>query len=233
MKRKSQEYHLILPERYKPSLSEMVLVFTIASIVGYFVETGYVFLSVGKVVKRGMLIGPYCPIYGFGALILYLCFYRVTAKKGNIPLIFISASLILGSFELLCGLAFKYILNIEMWNYYGKPLNILNYTTVPILIGWGILGTIYVFFVHPIILKIVRTIKPKFLKKLATTICFIFILDFIVSTRRIWVNPEILNNLVNPQNATIQIIFNDEKEDFNPLYLFFSLILNRIHLTTI
>ena len=158
MKRKSQEYHLILPERYKPSLSEMVLVFTIASIVGYFVETGYVFLSVGKVVKRGMLIGPYCPIYGFGALILYLCFYRVTAKKGNIPLIFISASLILGSFELLCGLAFKYILNIEMWNYYGKPLNILNYTTVPILIGWGILGTIYVFFVHPIILKIVSFI---------------------------------------------------------------------------
>ena len=137
MKRKSQEYHLILPERYKPSLSEMVLVFTIASIVGYFVETGYVFLSVGKVVKRGMLIGPYCPIYGFGALILYLCFYRVTAKKGNIPLIFISASLILGSFELLCGLAFKYILNIEMWNYYGKPLNIGTSTGSPILILCG------------------------------------------------------------------------------------------------
>lgn len=219
MKKTSQEYHLVIPKKQKPSISEMIVVFTIASIIGFLIETGYVFLSVGKIVKRGMLFGPYCPIYGFGALILYLCFYNVKAKRSNIPLIFISASLILGTFELVCGLIFKHIFNIEMWNYSDKPLNILNYTTLPILIGWGILGTIYVFFLHPIILKLVRHITPVLLKKVAITICAIFILDFIISTRRIWINPNVLNNLVNPENASINI--NLEKEDFkSSLFLF-------------
>lgn len=219
MKKASQEYQLVIPQKQKPSISEMIVVFTIASIIGFLIETGYVFLSVGKIVKRGMLFGPYCPIYGFGALILYLCFYNVKAKRSNIPLIFVSASLILGTFELICGLIFKHIFNIEMWNYSDKPLNILNYTTLPILIGWGILGTIYVFFLHPIILKLVRHITPVLLKKVAITICAIFILDFIISTRRIWINPNVLNNLVNPENASINI--NLEKEDFkSSLFLF-------------
>ena len=219
MKKASQEYQLVIPQKQKPSISEMIVVFTIASIIGFLIETGYVFLSVGKIVKRGMLFGPYCPIYGFGALILYLCFYNVKAKRSNIPLIFVSASLILGTFELICGLIFKHIFNIEMWNYSDKPLNILNYTTLPILIGWGILGTIYVFFLHPIILKLVRHITPVLLKKVAITICAIFILDFIISTRRIWINPNVLNNLVNPESASINI--NLEKEDFkSSLFLF-------------
>lgn len=219
MKKASQEYQLVIPQKQKPSISEMIVVFTIASIIGFLIETGYVFLSVGKIVKRGMLFGPYCPIYGFGALILYLYFYNVKAKRSNIPLIFVSASLILGTFELICGLIFKHIFNIEMWNYSDKPLNILNYTTLPILIGWGILGTIYVFFLHPIILKLVRHITPVLLKKVAITICAIFILDFIISTRRIWINPNVLNNLVNPENASINI--NLDKEDFkSSLFLF-------------
>lgn len=210
MKDSSQEYHLIIPPKRKISLSEMVVVFTVASIVGFFIETVYVYLCIGKIVKRGMLIGPYCPIYGFGALILYLIFYNVKPSKKNIPLIFIMASLILGSFELLCGLGFKYILNIEMWNYSDKPLNILNYTTVPILIGWGILGTIYVFFIHPLILKLVRIFNPQILRKIAAVISIIFIFDLIISTRRININPDILYKLVNPENAHIEMEIYEE-----------------------
>lgn len=207
MKETAQEYHLVIPKKYKISIHEMVLVFTVAAIIGYFVETGFVFLSVGKIVKRGMLFGPYCPIYGFGALILYFCFYDVKPTLKNIPSIFIMASLMLGSFELICGLGFKYILNIEMWNYSGKPLNILNYTTVPILIGWGILGTIYVFFVHPLILKIVHLFKPRIMKRLAIILSIIFIGDLLFSMRRINNNPIVLDNLVNPQNIESTLNF--------------------------
>ena len=204
---KSDEFHLIRYKKHNITFAEMVIVFTFASVIGYFVETGYVYLVVGNIVKRGMLLGPYCPIYGFGALCLYYCFYDVKTTKANIPLIFIVASLMLGSFELLCGLGFKYILNIEMWNYSGKFLNILNYTTVPILIGWGILGTMYVFWLHPILLKLVRWFPRHVMNKLAVILVGIFIIDFLISTRRIISKPEILDNLVNPQNVVSLNIF--------------------------
>lgn len=220
MKSLSEEYHLVPFKKHKASFHEMVLVFTIAAIAGYFIETGFVFLSVGKIVKRGMLLGPYCPIYGFGALILYSCFYNIKSNIKNIPLIFIMASLILGSFELMCGLVFKYILNIEMWNYSDKTLNILNYTTVPILIGWGILGTIYVFLVHPIILKFVSKFKPSIMKKVSLIVCFIFIFDFILSVLIIESNPIILDNLVNPQNAQFNINRKNEGALISPSFSF-------------
>ena len=89
-----------------------------------------------------------------------------------------------------------------MWNYSGKFLNILNYTTVPILIGWGILGTIYVFFLHPLIQKFVSLFPKKIMNKLAIIIICIFLCDWLISTKRINLDPQILTDLVNPQNVT-------------------------------
>jgi len=193
-------FKLVRDKLRKATFAEMVIVFTIAAVIGYFIETGYVFLTIGKLVKRGFLLGPYCPIYGFGALILYYCFYEVKPSFKNIPSIFIISSIILGSFELLCGLGFKYILDLEMWNYSGQFLNIMDYTTVPILIGWGILGTLYVFFIHQLILKIVDLFPKQAINKIAIILVLVFLCDWSISEYRINKNPQILENLVNPQN---------------------------------
>ena len=181
---------------------KLLLYFFLYSIIGWILESVYKSILEKRVINSGFLHGPYCPIYGFGALILYYCFYDAKPTIKNIPSIFIIASLLLGSFELLCGLGFKYILGIEMWNYSGKFLNILNYTTVPILIGWGILGTIYVFFLHPLIQKFVSLFPKKIMNKLAIIIICIFLCDWLISTKRINLDPQILTDLVNPQNVT-------------------------------
>ncbi len=185
-------------ENRKRSILEMVFIFTICSMLGFLVEIVYVYLSVGRVVNRGMLVGPYCPIYGFGAIILYLLFYNLKPTKANIPYTFFVSAITMGAFELLSGLAFKYILGIEMWNYSGKFLNILNYTTVPILIGWGILGTIYVFFIQKLLLKIIYLLPKNVATNIAIVIVVIFATDLIVSIYRIINNPDILYKLVNP-----------------------------------
>ena len=182
----------------KLSVINMIYIFTICSLIGYLVEILYVFLVVGKLVNRGMLYGPYCPIYGFGGIILYLLFYNLKKDKRYIPYAFFVSSVVLGTFELLSGLFFKYICGIEMWNYSGHFLNILNYTTVPILIGWGILGTLYVFFLHPVLIKIINVIPLGFKKRLAYILVFIFLFDTIFSIFRIINNQDILYRLVNP-----------------------------------
>ncbi len=185
-------------EDKKKSIVEMVYIFTICSILGWLVEEVYVFIAVGKIVNRGVLFAPMCCIYGFGAIILYLLFYNIKPTKVNIPYIFITASVLLGAFELLCGLGFKYILNIEMWNYDGFFLEILDYTTVPIMIGWGILGTMYVFFIQPLLSKIISFIPKSIEKRLALLIiCYLFI-DFGFSVFHLHGNPELLQKMVDP-----------------------------------
>ncbi len=183
----------------KRSLTEMVYIFTICSMIGWLIELVFVYISVGKIVNRGVLYAPMCSIYGFGALILYMLFYNFKPTKTNIPYIFIIASLILGMFELICGLGFKYLFNIEMWNYDGFFLEILDYTTVPIMIGWGILGTLYVFFIQPFLAKLISFIPMKIRKKLAIIIVCYLLIDFGFSVFNIYGNPEILYKMVNPQ----------------------------------
>lgn len=190
-------------ENTKISLVNMVYIFTICSILGFVVETIFVYLVCGRIVNRGMLFGPYCPIYGFGGIILYLLFYNLKASKTNIPYAFITAACVLGAFELLCGLGFKYILNIEMWNYDGMFLEILDYTTVPILIGWGILGTIYIFFIQPVLLKIISFVPKHLATRIAIVIVCIFLFDFGISTIRNARYPELLQKMVDPELATI------------------------------
>ncbi len=190
-----------MPDIYddkKKSLVEMVYIFTICSILGWLVEEVYVFIAVGKIVNRGVLFAPMCSIYGFGAIILYLLFYNIKPTKINIPYIFITASLLLGAFELLCGLGFKYILNIEMWNYDGFFLEILNYTTVPIMIGWGILGTLYVFFIQPLLSKIISFVPQGIQKRLAIIIVCYLLIDFSFSVFHLYGNPELLQKMVDP-----------------------------------
>lgn len=183
----------------KFSFFEMVYIFVLCSIIGYFVEIGYVYLVVGKIVSRGMLYGPYCPIYGFGGIILYFLFYNLKREKKYIVYAFVTASIVLGSFELLCGLGFKYIFNIEMWNYEDHFLQILNYTTVPILIGWGILGTTYVFFIQPALLKIISFLPKHLEKRIAIILICVYVFDFSISLFNIIGNTEILYKMVHPE----------------------------------
>lgn len=187
-------------ERYekKITFTDMVYVFMICAVLGWLVETVYVFLACGKLVSRGMAYGPYCGIYGLAGLILYLFFHNVKPKKENIPFTFIATALTMGGFELVSGLFLKYVFGIEMWNYDTHFLSICHYTTVPIMIGWGVLATFYVFYLQPLLLKVISSLPKNIAKRLAVIILIVYLLDFSLSIFNIYNNPEILWKMVNP-----------------------------------
>ncbi|MEG2348591.1 MAG: putative ABC transporter permease [Clostridia bacterium] len=197
MEKKETHKYLPIKENRKFSFIYMIYIFAISTIVGWAAETFVVYIVAGHFVKRGILYGPFCLIYGFGACILYFLFYNIKATKKNIIYVFITSSIILGTFELVSGLGMKYIFNTEMWNYDGKFLEILNYTTVPILFEWGILGTIYIFFLQPILFKILSFIPERFTKRLAIFIIVFFIVNYIFSVINISTDPNILYKMVN------------------------------------
>lgn len=182
----------------KITLTNMVYVFISCAMLGWLVETIFVFLFCGEWVSRGMTYGPYCSIYGFGGLILYLFFHNIKPKMKNIPFTFVSTAITMGVFELLSGLLLKHVFGIEMWNYDNQFLAIMHYTTVPIMIGWGILATIYVFFVQPFLLKVISKIPQNITKRLAIIIVVVYIIDFSFSVFNVYNNPEILLKMVNP-----------------------------------
>jgi len=185
-------------DKEKITFENMVFIFFIAAVIGFIIETIFVFLKFGEFSNRGMTFGPYCTIYGIGALILYLFFHRIKPVKKNIPYTFISTAIIMGTFELVSGLILKHVFGIEMWNYDNEFLPILHYTSVPVMIGWGILATMYVYFIQPLLLKIISYVPKNITKKIAFILLFIYIVDLGLSTINIYSNPEVLYKLVHP-----------------------------------
>ena len=70
MNKKNDKNKKIVIEKYEENeipgfcFTNLVYIFIICAMLGWVVETIYVFLACGKLVSRGMTYGPYCSIYG-------------------------------------------------------------------------------------------------------------------------------------------------------------------------
>ena len=118
-------------------LSYWFLVFIIFSILGYISEVIYCYILDKKIVNRGFLHGPYCPIYGFGAL---ASIYFLN-KYYNDPLIIFTLGMLLFSvIEYISSYLMEKLFNDKWWDYSNYFLNINGRICLYFGIFWGVLG---------------------------------------------------------------------------------------------
>ena len=63
------------------------LLFLIYSCIGWFIEILVTYINTKKIVDRGFLLGPYCPIYGWGGVLMTIF---LTRYQDNIILLFVA-----------------------------------------------------------------------------------------------------------------------------------------------
>jgi len=101
-----------------------------------------------KVVNSGFLIGPFCPIYGYGAIIMYYC---LIGLKNDIFLLFISSFVILSFWEYIVGWMLEIVFKTKYWDYSKKFANINGRVCLLNSCFWGILGVLFINVIHPLI----------------------------------------------------------------------------------
>ena len=55
------------------TFKDIFLIFFFYSVIGWIIEIIDCLLIEKRLINRGFLIGPYCPIYGFGCIFITLC----------------------------------------------------------------------------------------------------------------------------------------------------------------
>lgn len=153
--------------------------FIIYSFLGYIIETLFGLLTKGVIESRqSMLYGPFCCIYGLGAICL-LCIPKA-AKKNNWTL-FIAGFIIGSVVEYIVSWIGECIFHIKWWDYSNYPLNINGRICIIFSIFWGILTICLNKVINPTVDKIVDKIPKKFLH-VTTIILIIFIaIDFFIT----------------------------------------------------
>lgn len=139
------------------SLYQTLAYFLIYSCLGWCLEVIYAAVTTGKLVNRGFLNGPVCPIYGFGMVIVL---YALTPLVDNTLLLYLGGVILPSVLELVGGWALYKLYRTRWWDYSDYPFNIGGYICLEFCLLWGV-GTLVVMrIVHPVVADLVALIPP-------------------------------------------------------------------------
>lgn len=161
--------------------------FMLYSILGWIYE---VFLEVvvyrWGFTNRGVLFGPYCPVYGFGALAFLFLVYPLIKEKDlkekilMIPVVFLTTMLIATVLELLTSYICEFTLGSWPWQTYSEyKYNFQARIALSPSIRFGIGGILFLYILQPIYEKISDKIGEKRITFLSKTIFCIIVIDCI------------------------------------------------------
>lgn len=146
-------------------------------------EVLYAFFDDKQFVNRGFLIGPYCPIYGVGSvLIIYFL-------KNNLedPLsVYLKAILIAAILEYITSFAMEKIFHARWWDYSDNKFNINGRICLETLIPFGFLACLMMYVINPFIYRYLLLINPKILGIILFFLCTVLSIDLIVSFKAIF-----------------------------------------------
>lgn len=155
------------------------LLFISYAFLGWCMEVTCKFIQYKKFINRGFLIGPYCPIYGWGALAITILLKRYMED----PLVlFVMSTLICSIIEYLTSYFMEKKYHARWWDYSNKKFNINGRICLETLVPFGILGVAIMYGTNPILFKLYNQI-PQLVINILTVILFIgFIVDNIISS---------------------------------------------------
>ena len=154
------------------------LIFMFYSILGWLMEVTLTFVRNKKFVNRGFLIGPYCPIYGSGVLLIMFILKRYLDR----PLgLFCMAVIICSTLEYLTSYFMEKIFKARWWDYSNKKFNINGRICLEYAMFFGVGGTIIMYFINPMIINVMNATSSTVIKVLAITLFIIYMVDNIIS----------------------------------------------------
>ncbi|MGX7149126.1 putative ABC transporter permease [Enterococcus ureasiticus] len=155
---------------------KIVLLFFIYSFIGWLWETVYCSLKAKKFVYRGFLVGPYCPIYGFGILSVL---YFLEPLKQNIVVLYLLSTILVTILEYITSYGLEKLFHASWWDYKDVPLNINGRVALPVSLFWGIGCVLIVRVIHPKVMLLEEFLSEKFGMILPIILLFLIITDLI------------------------------------------------------
>lgn len=160
------------------SIATYFLLFMIFACSGWIMEVTLGLIQKHKFTNRGFLIGPYCPIYGCGGILITLC---LTQFKEHPVVLFTMALVICGLLEYITSYVMEKVFHARWWDYSNSKFNINGRICLETIIPFGILGLIIIYIVNPFVLGLIGKVPENISNVIAIVIAVLFLVDNIVS----------------------------------------------------
>ncbi len=160
------------------NLLEIITYFIIYSFLGWVMESVVRSICERKIINTGFLKGPFCPIYGIGANIMFLFLEGFENKP---ILLFFIAIVLLTAWEYIVGVLLEKLFHTKYWDYSNHKFNFQGRICLTNSICWGVLGVLFVKYIHPFVQQVIAQINSNLFNYVIAILFNIFLVDTITS----------------------------------------------------
>lgn len=166
------------------SFSNLMILFTIYSFLGWCAEVIYQYFTQKKFINRGFLYGPFCPIYG---ICILLVIHLLEGFSGNLFILFIISTILISSIEYVTSYILEKLFHLKWWDYTEDPLNLHGRICFHFSLGWGLATIFAIKVVHPLLTGFTELISEHSAKLIAIILLCYFVFDLLVTLGKLLV----------------------------------------------
>lgn len=203
------------------------LLFMTYSVLGWILEVSCKLVEKKKFINRGFLIGPYCPIYGWGALMMTLLLKKYL---NDIFTLFIMNILICSILEYFTSYFLEVIFKARWWDYSNKKFNINGRICLETMIPFGLFGLLVMYVINPIIFNILNMIPINIIYFISIVLFLLLLIDTITSysiiTKIKNINKKTQSHILLKKDNTEKITLLVKKELLNSHNKYYNRLIN-------
>lgn len=163
-------------QQYSPTT--YILFFFTFSFVGWVWEVSLHLAENGEFVNRGVLLGPWLPIYGFGGVLILLLLRPLRNRPW---LLFLGSVAVCGTIEYFTAVFLEIVYHQEWWNYDGYFLNFQGRICLEGLLVFGLGGVAFTYVFAPILNNIYAWLSAGARRGICICLILLFVIDAVHS----------------------------------------------------
>lgn len=163
------------------TICQLVILFFVFAVIGWCMEVVLKYIQYHRFINRGFLIGPYCPIYGWGVVAVTVLVGGLFSRKGSVSEIFWAGYVLCGVLEYFTSWYMEKRFHARWWDYSNKPMNLHGRIWIGNLLLFGAASVIVVLWIDPVFFSLVGKLSPIWLRISAIAIVLLMLGDHLAS----------------------------------------------------
>lgn len=152
------------------------------SVIGWLYESTLCSITQRKLVNRGFLNGPLCPVYGFGALTVIAVFHD---KSPGIVELFLSSAVLTTALEYVTSYLLEKLFHTRWWDYSHYRFQLNGRICLAGFLAFGALSVVLMKWVHPFVSGLIDRLPQTWLIGVSAILFVILAADCIVTVASI------------------------------------------------
>lgn len=167
-----------MTDMFHYNMTQWLFFFYVYCFLGWCFESAYVSIKSRKLINRGFMRGPFLPLYGSGAIMMFVVSMPF---QDNIVLTYFAGCVGATVLEYVTGVTMEALFRVRYWDYSDQKFNFQGHICLGSTIAWGFLTILMTRVIHRPIEQLVLMIPRNVLLYLTWILTIYIVADFALS----------------------------------------------------